>query len=276
MRRVAVDGVELEVEVRGSGEPILLIQTALVADEFLPLASQPALQDHYRLIHYHRRGYGRSSPVQGAGSIQRDAADARALLAAFGVGRAHIVGVSYSGAVALQLAADSPSCVHSLVLLEPPPVHVPSAAQFFTANAQLMQDYHTHGPVVGLDRFLTRVIGPDWRAAIERTLPGAADQMQQDTSTFFDTDLPALLAWKFGAEDARRITQPVLHIGGSESGQWFAEVRDLMLTWLPQAEDVVLVEADHSLALTHPAEVAAALVAFLRRQPIPVSQRRPS
>ena len=184
--------------------------------------------------------------------------------------------MSYSGAVALQLAADSPSCVHSLVLLEPPPVHVPSAAQFFTANAQLMQDYHTHGPVVGLDRFLTRVIGPDWRAAIERTLPGAADQMQQDTSTFFDTDLPALLAWKFGAEDARRITQPVLHIGGSESGQWFAEVRDLMLTWLPQAEDVVLAEADHSLALTHPAEVAAALVAFLRRQPIPVSQRRPS
>jgi hypothetical protein len=45
MRRVAVDGVELEVEVevRASGEPALLIQTALAADEFLPLASQPAL-----------------------------------------------------------------------------------------------------------------------------------------------------------------------------------------------------------------------------------------
>jgi pimeloyl-ACP methyl ester carboxylesterase len=274
MRRVAVDGVELEVEVRGSGEPVLLIQTALVADELLPLASQSALADHYRVIYYHRRGYAHSSPVQGPGSIQRDAADARALLAAFGVGRAHIVGVSYSGAVALQLAADSPSCVHSLVLLEPPPVHVPSAAQFFTANAQLMQDYHAHGPVVGLDRFLTRVIGPDWRAAIERTLPGAADQMQQDTGTLFDTDLPALLAWRFGAEDARRITQPVLHIGGRESGRWFAEVRQLMLTWLPQAEDVVLAGADHSLALTHTAEVAAALVAFLRRQPIPVGQRR--
>jgi hypothetical protein len=41
MRRVAVDGVELEV--RCSGEPALLIQTALAAGEFLPLASQPAL-----------------------------------------------------------------------------------------------------------------------------------------------------------------------------------------------------------------------------------------
>jgi pimeloyl-ACP methyl ester carboxylesterase len=269
MRRVPLDGVELEVEVRGTGEPVVLIQTALVADEFLPLASQPALADHYRVIRYHRRGYAQSSPVQGAGSIQRDAADAQALLAALGVARAHVVGVSYSGAVALQLAADAPTWVHSLTLLEPPPVHVPSAAQFFAANAQLTEDYHAYGPVVGLDRFLTRVIGPDWRADIERTVPGAADQLQRDTGTFFDTDLPALLAWRFGAEDARRITQPVLHIGGSDSGQWFAEVRQLMLAWLPQAEDVVLAGADHSLALTHPGEVAAAVVAFLRRHPIP-------
>jgi pimeloyl-ACP methyl ester carboxylesterase len=269
MRRLALNGVELEVQVRGSGEPVLLIQTALVADEFLPLASQPALQDHYRVIRHHRRGYARSSPVQGPGSIERDAADGRALLAALGVAQGHIVGFSYSGAVGLQLAADSPTWVHSLILLEPPPVHVPSAAQFFAANTQLMEDYHALGPAVGLDRFLTRVIGPDWRADIERTVPGAPEQMAQDTGTFFGTDLPALLAWRFGAEDARRITQPVLHIGGSESGRWFAEVRDLILAWLPQADDVVLAGADHSLALTHPAEVAAALVAFLRRHPIP-------
>jgi hypothetical protein len=107
--------------------------------------------------------------------------------------------------------------VHSLTLLEPPPVHVPSAAQFFAANAQILEDYHAYGPVAGLDRFLTRVSGPDWRAVIERALPGAAAQMAQDTGTFFDTDIPALLAWTFGAEDARRITRAVLHIGGSES-----------------------------------------------------------
>ena len=268
MRHVAVDGAELGVEVEGSGEPVLLIQTGLVADEFLPLAAEPALRDHYRVIRYHRRGYGQSSPVQGAGSIQRDAADARALLAVLGVARAHVVGVSYSGAVALQMAADSPSWVHSLTLLEPPPLHVPSAGQFLAANAELVEDYHAYGPAA-LDRFLTRVSGPDWQAVIERALPGAAAQMKQDAGTFFDTDIPALLAWAFGADDARRITQAVLHIGGSESGQWFAEVRELMLAWLPQAEDVVLAGADHSLALTHPTEIAAALVAFLRRNPLP-------
>jgi pimeloyl-ACP methyl ester carboxylesterase len=73
------------------------------------------------VIHYHRRGYAQSSPVQGAGSIERDAADGRALLAALGVARAHVVGVSYSGgrpAAGGRLA----DWVHSLALLEPPPV----------------------------------------------------------------------------------------------------------------------------------------------------------
>jgi hypothetical protein len=32
--------------------------------------------------------------------------------------------------------------------------------------------------------------------------------MQRDTATFFDTDLPALLSWRFDAEDARRVNCP--------------------------------------------------------------------
>ena len=64
-RRVVLSDAVLEVEVRGSGEPIVLIQTALIADEFLPLATQSELQDPYQVILYHRRGYAGSSPVQG-------------------------------------------------------------------------------------------------------------------------------------------------------------------------------------------------------------------
>lgn len=247
----------------------MLIQTALVADEFLPLAGEPALRDRYRVVRYHRRGYGGSSPVEGPGSISRDAADCRALLAAVGIDRAHVVGVSYSGAVALQLALDAPASVHSLALLEPPPVHVPSAAQFLAVNAELRQDYQSRGAAAALDGFLTQVIGSDWWVAIEDAVPGGGQQLETDTPTFFETDLPALLAWRFDAEDARRITQPVVHIGGSDSGPLFAEVRDLVLAWLPQAEDVVLAGADHSLAITHPAEVATALVDFLQRNPAP-------
>lgn len=77
-----VGDAALEVKVRGIGEPVLLVQTALTADELLPLAIQPALADAYRVIMYHRRGYAGSSPVDGPGSIEHDARDAEALLTA--------------------------------------------------------------------------------------------------------------------------------------------------------------------------------------------------
>jgi pimeloyl-ACP methyl ester carboxylesterase len=265
---VSVRDAQLEVSDWGSGEPVVFIQTALTADELRPLANEAVLRDGYRKVLYHRRGYAGSSPVDGPGSIARDAADCRALLAAMDIERAHIVGLSYSAAVALQLAADAPGCTHSLVLVEPPPVHTPSAPEFRAANDRLIEVRRAQGPVVALDDFLTIVIGPDWRDAVEGHVAGAAAQMERDTVTFFDTDLPALLDWHFGVADARRIACPVLHVGGTDSGPWFAEVRELALSWLPQAEDAVIDGADHSLALTHASEIADAVVAFMRRHPI--------
>jgi pimeloyl-ACP methyl ester carboxylesterase len=246
----------------------VLIQTALTADEFLPLAGQPDIRDGFRVVLYHRRGYGASSPVRGPGSIERDALDCQQLLATLDIDRAHIAGVSYSSAVAMQLAASAPGCVHSLCLIEPPPLHIPSADEFLAANAELIEDHRLHGSATALDRFLGRVVGPDWRLDIERHLPNGTAQVERDCDAFFATDIPALLSWRFGPEDARRIRQPVLYIGGTESGPWFEQVRDLVLAWLPQAGAVMLAGADHSLALTHPAQVAAAMTSFLHGHPI--------
>jgi pimeloyl-ACP methyl ester carboxylesterase len=268
MRLVAVGGIELEVHAVGAGDPVVLVQTALTADELAPLAEHLVARGAYRVIVYHRRGYAGSSPVQGPGSVVRDAADCRDLIDALGLGKVHVVGYSYSGAVGLQLAADAADHVQTLTLIEPPPVHVPSSAEFRAANARLLEVRRARGPGTALEEFLTLAIGPGWRTEVEQSLPGAAEQMQRDTTTFFDTDLPALLSWRFDAEDARRINCPVLQISGSDSGHWFAEVRELVLAWLPQTEDVLLAGADHSLALTHTAQVADALAGFLGRHQI--------
>jgi 3-oxoadipate enol-lactonase len=93
-------------------------------------------------------------------------------------------------------------------------------------------------------------------------------QIKSDMITFFDTDLPALLAWEFGRTDAGRIGCPVLHIGAGDSGPFFAEVRELILDWIPHAEDVIIDGADHWLAVTHTLEVAEALAGFLRQHPV--------
>lgn len=54
MKRAALDGLKLEYEVCGAGEPVMLLHAGVCADFFKPLVAESSLVDHYRLIRYHR------------------------------------------------------------------------------------------------------------------------------------------------------------------------------------------------------------------------------
>src|SRR5258706_6747226 len=107
MKTAEVNGAKLEYQVVGSGEPVLLISPVL-ADGFLPLLSERALSERYRLIMYHRRGWVDSTHSPPPVTIADHAAHAAALLRHFDMPRAHIAGHSSGAAVALQLALDHP------------------------------------------------------------------------------------------------------------------------------------------------------------------------
>ncbi|HSO63820.1 MAG TPA: alpha/beta fold hydrolase [Ornithinibacter sp.] len=168
-RRVSLPDAVLAVAVRGSGEPLVLVQTALTADELLPVAQQPVL-DGFRVVLYHRRGYAGSTPAQGPGSIERDARDGEQLLAALDISRAHVVGLSSSSAIAMRLAASAPGLVHTLTLIEPPPMHSRGAREFV---AERVEQHRTRGTDSARDLLMRRIVGPDWRRDTEQHLPGA-------------------------------------------------------------------------------------------------------
>ena len=266
MARVAIDGGHLETVVLGSGDPVVLVPTALTADELLPLAER--LRGRFRVVHYHRRGYAGSSPATPPGSIAQDAGDCARLLAALGVQRVHLLGVSYSAAVALQMAVDHPDLVRTLTLVEPPPVHGPGDAPFRAASTDLLRDRQARGAEAAVDRFLTRMTGPDWRGLLDGVVPGSSAQALRDGETFFDVDVPALLGWPFDASAATRVRCPVLHVAGSEHGPFFDGVGELIHAWLPQTDQVVIAGAGHDVALTHPDALLGVLVPFFTRHRI--------
>src|SRR5437870_11565046 len=98
MQNARVNGITLEYEVKGSGEPVLLITGAHIAAGYLPLVSQPALAARYRLIRYHKRGLAGSTHTPPPVTLAQHAADAAALLTALRIDRAHIVRRSSRGA----------------------------------------------------------------------------------------------------------------------------------------------------------------------------------
>ena len=253
----------LGVHDLGDGVPLLMVQTGLTADELLPLALQPDLAGHRRLV-LHRRGYAGSPPPHPVPSIATDADDCVVLLDELGLDRAHVLGYSYSAAVALDLAAAHPDRVASLVLLEPPPSVSEHRAAFLEVVSDLLELRREQGVEAALDAFLAMQAPPEWWAALEPVVPDARAQVRRDAATFLGADLPALLAWTFTAVDAAQVRCPVLHVGGDASGPWWAAVRRQVLAWFPDAADVVVAGADHGLAVSHAAAVAAAVGRFLR------------
>src|ERR1700730_2867574 len=106
-RRVNFGDSVLECWVVGVGEPVVLVHGSIIADAFAPLLREPALTGKYQLVSYHRRGFAGSTHPDRPLSIDEQAADCRALLETLGIDRAHVVGHSYGGGMALQFALDS-------------------------------------------------------------------------------------------------------------------------------------------------------------------------
>ena len=260
------DAARLDAWTEGKGEPLLLLRTALSAQHLVPLARRPALAEHFRLLTYDRRGYGDSPPGPVPGSVRREAADAAGVLDALGVDSAHVLGDSFSVAIAIELALAAPGRVRSLVLIEPPPVLAPGAERFLAAGRQLVEAFESVGSDAALEIFLRGMAGPDRRAAYDRVVPGMSRRIQQDAPAFFTSDVPALLAWSLDPARAARIDCPVLHVAGAEHGPLFATVGDWLRELVPHMNEVVIPGADHDVSFTHPAEVADAAAKFLRQQ----------
>jgi pimeloyl-ACP methyl ester carboxylesterase len=243
---------------------VVVIQTALTADYQLRPLPQLLSGSGHQVIHYHRRGYAGSGPLPRPASGIDEVADCRELQVALQVSPAHVVGASYSAAVALTLTSLVPHLVRTLTVIEPPPLGVPSESEFRGVSSRLREIFDTSGPQEPCPS-CARCFGADWRRESERDLPGSVAAMERDAVTFLASDLPALLDWEFETRDAARVRCPVLYVGGSASGPWFAQVRSRILRLLPLPEDGVLPGVGHLLALTHPAAVAGIVVDLLRR-----------
>jgi pimeloyl-ACP methyl ester carboxylesterase len=266
MDRARLDGVELEYQLVGSGEAVLLIPPGPLADGFLPFLSEEALADRYRLIQYHRRGQVGSSQATPPVSYAEQAADAAGLLSHLGVSRAHVVGHSTGANVALQMALDRSEVVQTLALLEPWLTASPSAPAFFEQAGPPMEAYGSGDKETAMAGFISLASGLEWetcRAVIDVYLPGGVAQAIEDADTFCGVDLPALSAWKFGSEDAAAVSQPVLSVLGAESGRLFVEGAALLRSWLPKVEDLTVEAVGHLLQIQRPEPVARGIAEFL-------------
>ena len=154
MPQVDADGLTINYEVEGSGDPLLLIPY-LSADHACYAFQLPAYTEHFSCVSVDLPGSGESDKPAGPYSTHGYADQVAAFMSAAGIERAHVAGVSLGAAVGMHLAARHPDRVRSLSL-------------------------HSSWPAT--DAFLTTVVEM-WRS-LARALPTVADAVIQGIFPF--------------------------------------------------------------------------------------------
>jgi pimeloyl-ACP methyl ester carboxylesterase len=115
MPQADVEGLSINYEVQGEGDPLVLIPY-LAADNACYAFQLPAYTEHFTCISVDLPGSGESDMPPGPYSTVTYADQLSAFLGVIGVERAHVAGVSLGAAVATHLAARHPERVRSLSL----------------------------------------------------------------------------------------------------------------------------------------------------------------
>ena len=258
----------LYLEQHGSGAPILCIHgaggTTLGWTDAIDRLARVG-----RVIAYDRRGCARSERPQPyvRTSVREHADDAAALLDALGADPAIVIGRSYGGTVAADLALRYPGRVRALVLLEPdaPRELAPAASAWVDALAERLRAVaEAEGVDAVPEALVTEVAGSDaWRA------------FPDDVRSAVAGNGPAVLAelageWWLEADAAElaAIEQPTLLMMAADSPPEFHEAAEALAAAIPGAR-LALVEGGH---LIDPA--AAEVLAFIEElggSPTPAS-----
>jgi pimeloyl-ACP methyl ester carboxylesterase len=115
MPKVDVEGLTINYDVQGEGEPLLLIPYTS-ADHACYAFQLPAYTEHFSCIAVDLPGSGESDKPAGPYSTDGYADQVAAFLGAIGIESAHVAGVSLGAAVGMHLAARHPDRVRSLSL----------------------------------------------------------------------------------------------------------------------------------------------------------------
>lgn len=116
VRTVCIDGLDIKVSVRGSGQPLLLIMGLGGSMAMWEPLERALVPNGFKTITFDAPGTGESQGWKFPRRMPAIAQLVEQMLTALGEGQVDVLGVSLGGAVAQQLARQAPARVRNLIL----------------------------------------------------------------------------------------------------------------------------------------------------------------
>jgi pimeloyl-ACP methyl ester carboxylesterase len=260
MTELRHDGAVLHYEVDGSGPPLLLIMgLGYPMDAWWRVL--PWLTPHFTTIRLDNRGVGRTGPrAEQPYAVERMATDALAVLAAEGIGRAHVWGVSMGGTIAQEIAITAPEAVDRLIL---GCTHAGGPDGIFSDE---------------VGSLLANRAGLSPRAAAELSVPFVYAESTEPadieadievrlriptTTEGYEGQLRAVASWRGSGSRLDSITCPTLVLHGTHDRLVVPENGRLLAERIPHAQWVEIADASHIFWTDNPSATRAAVLTFL-------------
>lgn len=266
MSILQVSGSRVEYLELGSGDPVVLLHSAgSSATQWRALAER--LSERYRVIAPDLYGYGGTAHWPGGRPfhLECEAEIVFALLQRVSE-RAHLVGHSYGGAVALHVAGLRRDLLRSLTLIEPVAFHLlkgtdAAALAEITQVAETVSRAVTCGEyVAGFERFVDYWTSP---AAAAAEVPAYKRYAMAARLPKIALDFHATLNEPTRLEDFRLMTVPTLLLHGTSSPRPTRRICELLERILPEVHLKTVDGAGHMAPVTHRDQVNAMVIAHL-------------
>ncbi|MEX2230480.1 MAG: alpha/beta fold hydrolase [Dehalococcoidia bacterium] len=229
-----VNALRLWFERRGTG-PRLLVIPGSGADLRNGSSGAP-LEPHFDVLTYDQRGLGRTTKPAGPYTMSDYAADAAALLDVVGWDRCHVLGISFGGMVAQELAIRHPARIDRLVLACSSSGGAGGASAPLHEFAALPIDQRVNVQLEVLDRrhdHVWRAVHPEEVAAFRARLERAAER---DEETLRGSRLQLEARAGHNTHDRlAQISAPTLIAAGEFDGQAPPENQRALLGRIPGA-----------------------------------------
>ena len=274
---ISVQGYNLHYVEAGEGEPILLIPGAFSTYRHWNRVI-PYLSEHYKLVCLDYLGVGDSDkPKSGFGYTIEEQADLIVkMIEALQIQEVHILGVSYGGAIALNLAARYPEKVDMIVSIEGNGIkhqNVPYKPMKGLLGWPVFGELSVGVIRSGIaDKLVAKsVMGKAWEQMNEAEKKEIVEIMAQNNKT------ASRVSWRLisqtietskdFSDQAKTIRSPVLYLYGADSYyHGMAETNaEFLKHYLPNVEIVRFNDGIHDLELQKPKEVADIVLQFLSK-----------
>ncbi len=273
-RFVVVRGCNIHFVEVGEGYPVLLIPGAWSTYRFWNRII-PFLSKDYRLLALDYLGVGDSDkPRSGFRYTVEEQADLIVgVIEALKISKPHIIGTSYGGSIALNIAARYPDRVGKIVSIEGNGMNhkrVPYRPVGGLLKWPVFGEISISATRSGLfDKMIAKgLMGKAWRPLADLEREEILEIISQTNKTA--SRIPwywisrTLVTSKDFAEEAKAIRNPILYLYGEHSGyrEMAMANADFLRTHLPQAEVFCFKNGIHNLELQKPDEVARIILDF--------------